>query len=52
MACRAFTTEPISLWRAVGVDWVYLDQSVVDVVVLPWGLWCGFAMGVTLVVMF
>ena len=24
VACRAFATEPIFLWRAVGVDWVCL----------------------------
>ena len=45
-------TKTISPWRAVGADWVCLDQQVADVVVLPWGLWCGIAMGVTMVVMF
>ena len=52
VACRAFVTKTISPWRAVGADWVCLDQQVADVVVLPWGLWCGIAMGVTMVVMF
>ena len=52
VACRAFAMELIFLWRAVGADWVCLDQQVADVVVLLWGLWCGFAVGVTVVVMF
>ena len=52
VVCRAFAMEPIFPWRAVGADWVCLDQQVADVVVLLWGLWCGFAVGVTVVVMF
>ena len=52
VACRAFAIEPISPWRALGADWACLDQQVANVVVLSWGLWCGFAMGATVVVMF
>ena len=52
VVCRAFAMEPIFPWRAVGADWVCLDQQVADVVVLLWGLWCGFSVGVTVVVMF
>ena len=30
VACKAFVMEPISLWCAVGVDWVCLDQQVAN----------------------
>ena len=42
MACKAFVTKPISLWHAMGADWVCLNQQVADVVVLLWVFGFGF----------